>query len=828
MQGDALSHTAMKLDGIWELAYGPQTADAPETPEALRRAGWPTIPATVPGNVELDLLAAGRIAEPSVGNNIYDLVKYEDQRWFYRRRFASPAVRDSQRVVLRFDGLDCLGTIFLNGRQVGTTDNMFIPHEFDVTALLATSGENELVVRIDSAVLAGRKHQPAPGELAHSVNWESLPIRKAPHMYGWDIMPRLVSAGLWRDVSLRVQEATHWRSVYWTTLAADPAKRTATVMVDWDFATDRADVQPLRVFVTVGRDGQAVHRSEHAVLGTHGRARISLENVDLWWPRGYGAPNLYDAVVVLADADDAVLDRHTCRIGLRTVQLRRTDITTPEHPGEFLFVVNGEPIFVKGTNWVPLDGFHSRDPQHLSAAFAMLVDLNCNMVRCWGGNVYESQAFFNLCDRHGVMVWQDFAMACWIYPQSDAFAGQIRREAEAIVPLLRNHPSLALWSGNNEIDESHEWAGLGVDPNTDRLSREVLPAVVRRLDPVRPYLPSSPYRSPAFVTAGGHHHLKPEDHLWGPRDDFKGRYYTSSPAHFASEIGYHGCPDRASLEQMMEPGHVWPWQDNEQWLTHCVRPLPGFTLYNYRIPLMANQIAVLFGEVPDDLDQFILASQASQAEALKFFIERFRQDKFRRTGILWWNLRDGWPEISDAIVDYYGRRKLAYHYVRRIQADVCPICAEAVDGRHRFVVVNDTLAAVAGRLCVTASESGRVLLEQDVSIAANGKAVVGAVPEAAEPTLWLLRFAFGENVATNHYISGPRPYRLTDYSRWAQRLGAPGAIAFLQSHVGPSLAEGRPRERHADKRRPYGKRHAKAADPSARAFVPPEASGAIA
>ena len=261
-----------------------------------------------------------------------------------------------------------------------------------------------------------------------------------------------------------------------------------------------------------------------------------------------------------------------------------TEILSKEGDGEFAFVVNGKRIFVKGSNWVPLDAFHSRDHQHLQKTMDMVADLNCNMIRCWGGNVYESNRFFERCDREGVMIWQDFSFACALYPQTPEFHNKVRREAEAIIPLLRNHPSLVLWAGNNEIDAFYTFAKPGCDPNVDDvISREVLASACRRLDPWRDYLPSSPYFGPELWKIGAPHDQRPEDHLWGPRDDFKGPFYTSSNAHFVSEIGYHGCPSRTSLEKMMTPENLWPWQENEEWLTHAVRPQPHGTAYNYRI-----------------------------------------------------------------------------------------------------------------------------------------------------------------------------------------------------------------------------------------------------
>ena len=769
------------LNGQWQLAYGVQRISDTRTSDIPN--DWPVVSANVPGNVELDLLAAGVIPDPSIASNIYLLRPFEKYEWIYARQFQTPAVNQGQSLFLIFKGLDCIADIFLNDKWLGHTENMLIPHQFDVTRLTMPHGEvNSITVRIQSAVLHGRRYQPEPINFAFTPNWESLSVRKAPHMYGWDIMPRLISAGLWRDVVLQVCDQTRWQSVYWSTVSVDVTRRTATVMADWDITTQLMDTDGLTLSVSV-----AGTEKSYPVIGTHGRIKLNLADIEPWWPRGHGNQKLYEATLSLYAEDGTLLDISVTRIGIRTVECRFTDITTKEKPGEFVFLVNGERIFIKGTNWVPLDAFHSRDCQHLEQAMTMIADLNCNMIRCWGGNVYEDDHFFDYCDHLGVLVWQDFAMACAIYPQTQSFADIIQQEAESVVIALRNHPSLALWAGNNEIDESYEWAGSGIDPNTDILSRVVLPAVLRRLDPFRQYLPSSPYRSPEFVKEQKKvdlleqpYNLQPEQHLWGPRTDFKGPFYTTSLAHFASEIGYHGCPDRRTLEQFLDPGFVWPWQHNDQWITHATRPHPLVEDFNYRIQLMTNQITVLFDSVPDTLDDYILASQIIQAEAKKFFIEWFRQAKWRRTGILWWNLRDGWPIISDAIVDYYNRKKLAYEYIKRVQTDVCVLVSEPADNLHQICVVNDTPLLKKGSAVIRDATTGTVLFENTFTAMPNVVSVIGTIKQCFVSGMWLINSSIpGEVPMRNHYLVGNRPHRLLDYKIWLNALAIPESIGPL-------------------------------------------------
>jgi beta-mannosidase len=783
---DSASRT-QSLDGVWRLALGPQVVRAADSNVVFVLNNAKTIPAQVPGNVELDMIAAGVLANAlECGNRIYSLREIECYQWHFERTFnltVNPE-SDGDRVHLVFDGLDCFATVWLNGVRIGRAANMLVPQSFDVTATLRRDGENVLTVIIDSPVLEARRRTALPGEY-HSgpLNWESLAVRKAPHMYGWDIMPRALSAGMWRSVRLEMDPRTRWRSVYFATITADPHAGTATLSVDWDFTSDRTNLDELAVRLTLSREGRVTLTEVWQALSTHGRAKVVVPNAALWWPHGAGDSALYDVSLELIDQSaSGVLAVHRCRIGLRTVRLVRTDLTDDTGKGDFAFVVNGRRFFIKGTNWSALDAFHSRDMAHLPTVFEMLVELNCNMVRCWGGNVYESDAFFDSCDEAGVMVWQDFAFGCGIYPQDDEFAGVVEAEASSVVTRLRNHASLVLWAGNNENDEAYEWAELPVDPNTDRISREVLPRVIRTLDPFRAYLPSSPYRSPEYVRRGNPPDGKPEDHLWGPRDDFKGSFYSNSSAHFVSEIGYHGCPDRETLERMFEADYVWPWEANEQWLTHAVRDHPGNARCNYRIALMAKQAAVLFGKTPTELDEFIFASQVSQAEALKYFIERFRADAGRRTGILWWNLRDGWPIISDAVVDYYNRKKLAYHYIQRAQSDVCVIVREPdSDGRHAVVVANDTAGVVTGHLSIRDADTDHVLLETEFEAGTEKAANVAHLASSKVRAMWLIDLTTASGtVVRNHYLAGPRPFDLNQYARWMKLLHLPEPCGVVE------------------------------------------------
>ncbi|GHV49212.1 beta-mannosidase [Bacteroidia bacterium] len=759
---------AVSLNGKWELSYWEQPAKPVRTPEAMQQVTFKTIPATVPGNVELDLQAAGIIHDPRIGNNVWEMRPYEGHQWCYSRTFPTPVAEEGQTVMLCFGGIDCLADIWLNGTLVASPENMLIEHRYDVTDLLDKQKDNRLQVIIRSAVMYSQNNlRDALGR--KDVNGEGANLRKAPHSYGWDILPRLVSAGLWRDVSLQILNPIHFTDVFWVANWTDAAKKRAGIKVEYQLALPFKELDKHQAVVTLKRNGKVAYQHSEILYLNMYRHSFTLENAELWWPRGYGEPALYEAAVSIVDKQGKTLATDVKNIGVRTAQLVLTEITTPENPGEFCFYVNGEKIFVKGTNWVPVDALHSRDASLLKGVMDLAVDMNCNMLRCWGGNVYEDHAFFDLCDRNGIMVWQDFSMACDAYPQSPGFIAKIYEEVRSVALKLRSHPSLVLWAGNNEND------GMFSDPNRDLVSRGIIPETLFAWDPTRPYLPSSPYYSPEFVKKGKDGRLLPEHHLWGPRGYYKAPFYTDLQCHFVSEIGYHGCPNRETLERMFDKDFVYPWKKgtfewNDQWQTKASKE----HLYSHNLDdrnnLMINQIKCLFGDVPTDLDRFIFASQSVQAEAMKFFVELWRMDKFRKTGILWWNLRDGWPMVSDAVTDYYNNKKLAYYYIKQVQQNACVMIGDAKEGKHSVVAVNDTREEKQGTVTVHDLDTKEVLLSGKFVIPVNGKTVIGYIPESGKQAMWVIEYTVGNEKFTNHYLNGTSPFKLADYERWHKNL----------------------------------------------------------
>lgn len=761
------------MNGTWELGYLEESGSSPATPSALRDHPCSWITAQVPGNVELDLARAGVIsAEPFQGMNILELRKFEAFQWWYRRDFSTPEWSEESKTEIVFEGLDCFATVWINDVEIGRSANALIAHRFDISSALAPRGQaNRIVVRLASPIHAV-KDFPIDADTPVALSrYESLWARKPPHAYGWDIMPRAVSAGLWRPIRLEEKRPTELTGVFLDTRML----RGKEAVLDCQVAF-RTDL-PLRDFAIhiFGRCGESIFEKEMPFFFNQGTFEIVVPDPQLWWPRGYGAAPLYDVCCTLLHRGQAVSEKRF-KLGIRTVQLDRTDLHTPEQPGRFSFVVNGVPIFCRGTNWVPADVFHSRDAERIPRILDLLADMDCNMVRCWGGNVYEPHCFYDFCDREGILVWQDFSMAGAAYPQRAAFWEMIREEAERVVRELRQHPSLALWCGDNECDEFNLcWGHRRFDPDRNQITRRVLPEVTLLLDPRRSYMASSPFLSSATMAVSESNRIVPEQHLWGPRNYYKSDFYLQNTALFSSEMGYHGCPDASSLRRFISPEKLWPCVDNDEWYLHSTDSVPEYPQPLKRVRLMLTQIRELFGEIPDGLDHFATASQIVQAEAKKFFLELFRQRKGHTTGILWWNMMDGWPQMSDAIVDYYFRKKLAYGYLRRAHGPLTLVVHEPDPqhgGRLEISAVNDSLVERAGSFRIWDADSDKTLAEGSFAVGPNARSRCGVLENpGTEQRLFLFSWREGEKTGCGHYLYGKPPFAYLHYrNRWLPKI----------------------------------------------------------
>ena len=759
----------MNLNGTYHLklmddSFYPQDAEYRTFGEVPLEKSI-SISAEVPSNFELDLQKAGLLPDLFLGENPLESQKLEMLHLFYSRTFRVEDLSAYENPFLVFDGIDTFAEIYLNGLLIGSTDNMHITHELKAAGL--RQGDNELFVHITPTAIKAREYDYPMGVYTLKYNCDNMQVRKANYMSGWDIFLRMMSGGIWRDVSLEDRPSVRILQNYLFTNALSEDLSSAELVLYYDLSLGRGKYADYRIRVE-GSCGDSSFCKEDRIWSKAGRMTLTLPNPRLWWPRGSGEQNLYTVTVKLFKAD-CLVDEKRFRTGIRKVELQRTSVTDDAGSGEFCFYVNYRKIFILGTNWVPLDSFPSQDRRKIPAALELVEDIGCNMIRCWGGGYYEDELFYDLCDEKGFLIWQDFMMGCGIYPQDQGFLSRLETEFVQVVQRLRQHPCLAVWAGDNECDAACDWSGNYINPNENLITRQLLPRIIRSHDYVRPFLPSSPYIDPEGFKLGKEYVT--EAHLWGPRDYFKSTFYQTARAHFASEIGYHGCPSVESIRKFITEDALWPYEDNPQWIIHASSPSADLSEpYAFRINLMAKQIKVLFGEIPDNLEDFSLLSQISQAEAMKFFIERFRMGKWRRTGLVWWNILDGCPQFSDAVVDYYFCKKLAYYYIKQSQQPICLMFREPENGKIQLVGVNDTDSTQTLSYKVTDLQDGRLIGQGEAQLSSDSSQPVAVFPAETGNTVWHIEWTVDGKTMHNHYACGPIPFPEEKYTELMQLL----------------------------------------------------------
>ena len=762
----------INLGGEWVMAFlghDEFTAknSSPVTCEQVKAFTPKPVEAEVPGNFELDLMRAGLLEDPFYADHVLAAQNLESCHVWYSRKFTFHA-REKTQPELVFEGLDTVAEIYLNGELLAGNDDMLVPHVIPAPGL--REGENDITVHILPACIAARSNRVSAGNAMHKYNYETVRLRKAPSMFGWDIAPRIVSCGIFRPVYVRFRPQESFRQSYLMTSSVNLDAKTARLHYFFEFSLEGADVSQYSVELS-GVCGDHSFREQSRLWFTAGKLDFEVKDAAFWWPKGRGEQNLYEVTAALLK-NGKVLDTDVFRAGIRTVALLRTSMTDQFHSGDFHFEVNGKRIFILGTNFVPIDSFHSRDRSRLPKVTQLLGDIGCNAIRCWGGGIYEDDFLFDYCDENGILVWQDFIMACGQYPNDDDFCRTMAEETTLAVRRLRQHPSLLLWAGDNECDyfSVHTLYQVNpVNPDRNRVTRETLPNLLVMEDPTRPFLPSSPFIDEKVWRTSLK--LVSENHLWGPRDYFKSLFYRDSFCHFVSEIGYHGCVSEESLRRFISPDRVWPWQNNPEWILHASSPETDPSgNYVYRIELIAKQIRELFGTVPENLRDFILASQISQAEADKFFIEMFRLEKDHRSGIIWWNLIDCWPQFSDAVVDYYFDEKLAYYYIRQSQKPLLLTFSEPADWLLTLRAVNDTGKELPMRWKVTDyTAGGRTVLEGENTVGGEN-ASLGSLPYSmGEKKVYVIEWSCGEYSGKNHYVAGNPPFSLAEYRAFLKK-----------------------------------------------------------
>ena len=666
----------------------------------LKTQEW--LPAVVPGEIYVDLLAAEKIPDPFLEMNENQVQWVADRDWEYQREFqVDETLLNEDRVELVCLGLDTLAEVTLNGQMIGKTNNMFRTYRWDVKELLK-AGQNSLsiILRSPTGYIQSRQEER---KLPAMMNAGVAHIRKVQSHFGWDWGPTLPTSGIWREIRLEGSSTAKLSEIHLRQNHKDGAVTLSAATTVDNYGDAELELQ-MTLTAPDGTTQQTSLAVENASEST--TLMMAVDNPQLWWPNGLGAQPLYQVKVTLL-ANGKTLDEQTYQVGLRQLELRQE---ADEWGKNFQFVVNDVPIFVRGGDWIPADSLPTRmTPERYDSLIHDAATANMNMLRIWGGGYYEDEHFYDACDRYGILIWQDFMFACAAYPLDEPdFLENVRVEVEETVQRLRHRACLALWCGNNEMEMM--WGmwkrHRSLTQAFEQFFYHQLPAWVETLDPDRTYWPSSPssgkFMEKTNSDAYGDTHLWQVWHGLKPFTYFRKRF-----TRVASEFGLESLPTLQTFREYTDEKDL---RIDSKVVLHHQRSVGG----NDKIMFYLTDRF----RVPQDFSDVIYLSQILQAEAMRIGFEHWRRNSPRCNGALYWQYNDCWPVTSWASVDYHGRWKALQYTAKRFNA---PLALSLKDsGSHiRAFVVNEAQKGWQGTLRWTLETLNGEIIEsgsEEVSI----------------------------------------------------------------------------------------------------------------
>ena len=650
-------------------------------------------PATVPGSVYNDLLVAGRIEDPYWRDNEDAALKLMGKDFVYTGKFSFDGEKDAadaDEILLRFNGLDTLADISLNGQNLGSADNMHRIWEYRVKELLK-QGENEIKIIFHSPTkFIAEEFEKDPAILGTEDAMRGFPkIRKGHYMFGWDWGPRLPDAGIWKDVELlKIRKARFASTYIHQDFNEDMSKVSLSVksriIIENKGASNNEADKYGEMTVTEGL-GFIVKVTVIAPDGSvlfdraDGSERLTIDNPKLWWPNGFGEHPLYTVKIELfenefsTDANTTAAESFSKSIDVmeKRIGLRKLEISTEKdrYGAEFAQVINGVKFFAMGADYIPEDNILPRcNPERTRKLLSDCVAANFNSIRVWGGGLYPEDYFFDICDELGLVVWQDFMFACANYRLTRHFEENILTELKEQIRRLSHHASLGLWCGNNEmemfVDQGTWGAKNEIKSDYVKIYEYLFPRLLEEEDPDRFYWPASP------STGGGFDYPNDPDrgdvHYWEvwhgnkPFTEYRQFYFR-----YLSEFGFQSFPSMRTIEKFTEP-------EDRNVFSYIMEKHQRNAAANGKIMNYMEQIFLY----PNSLDTLVYASQLLQAEAIRYGVEHFRRNRGRCMGTVYWQLNDCWPVASWSSIDYYGRWKALHYYAKRFFAPVMVSCEE--------------------------------------------------------------------------------------------------------------------------------------------------------
>ncbi len=640
----------------------------------LRSIDWKdkTIPATLPGDNCTALLAAGEIPDPYYGRNENAVQWIRKHDWEYQRDFEVPtAMLDYDSIFINLESFDTSGTVYINGHKVLSAGNMFARYRLDVKKYLKP-GQNQIrllfkAVEPIAQKVADKQSLKVP-MTGNSKSPNLNMIRKVHCHGGWDWGITLMVSGVYAPITFEAVNTARIEHVN-ALQVHEKGKVTVSAIAEM-FAEKKGCKQ-----ITFSFNGEIHEVTANLKEGPNTvKAEFTVTKPRLWWPNGHGEAFLYELKVETGEQSV------TRQIGLRTIEV----INQPDEYGVSMsFRVNGVDIFCKGANWIPADAFPSRiTPERLEDLVESARLANMNMLRVWGGGQYESDCFYDLCDRKGIMIWQDMMFACSLYPSSEEFIADVMEELAYQIPRLRSHACLAIWCGDNEVIGATRWYG-GDNRTTylinyDRLNRE-LGRMAAKLDPSRIFWPSSPCGGPGNFNDGWHDDSCGDMHyweVWHGRKDFSA-YYSVKPR-FCSEFGYQSFSSLETVKSYCPEDQLnvfSPVMDHHQKCNHGNAPIIGMFGKYFRMP--------------ETFEHFLYLSQVQQALAIKTGVEFWRSLKPRCMGTIYWQLNDNWPVASWSSLEYSGKWKQLHYQAQRFYSPILGVIYKDSEGQTQLFVVSD-------------------------------------------------------------------------------------------------------------------------------------------
>lgn len=724
---------------------------------------WNT--ASVPGNVYSDLLNHKKIPDPFFGSNELNVQWVPTKNWEYQTTFELDSKTiEKSNIELTFEGLDTYASIYLNDSLIGKTNNAFRTWKFDIKKL--AKAKNSLRIGFQKTSVYEEKET---AKLEYLLNpGTRVFTRKAQFHYGWDWGPTINTSGIWKPIKITSWNTMKLDDVYFK--QEELTDELALITVEYTISSDK-DIEETTFEIKYEDTKHTVTSPVHK--GTHTyKTNLKIKNPNRWWTHNLGTPHLYEFDVTLKQGND-LKGQEKIKIGLRTIEL----IREKDEKGEsFYFKLNGIPVFMKGANYIPQHSMQDKvTDAHYKKLLNDVVDANMNMLRVWGGGIYENDIFYELCDEKGILVWQDFMFACAMYPGDEAFLENVEKEAIDQVKRLRNYASIALWCGNNENNEAwHRW---GWQTDKTQAQKEeiwasylavfdrILPETVAKFDTEISYWESSP----SYGRGDERFQFEGDAHDWGVwHDALPFERFEQKVPRFMSEFGFQSFPSYEAIRAFTGEDSISI--NHDSYITHQKHPR-GFKLIR---EYMERDYPV-----PTAGDDYVYMSQLTQAKGITMGMEAERRAMPYCMGSLYWQLNDCWPVVSWSSIDFMGNWKALHYKAKKSFEDVL-ISSVVEDDTINTYIVSDKLEALKGGFTLEFLDfNGKVIhnVKQTLTVAANTSQLVAKIPVAdinANPSDYVMKAVFvstplnvnaqtssSSNSSSLFYVAKPKELQLS-------------------------------------------------------------------